>query len=107
MLKLNLIIVKQDKTETLAKASKELMLKEPFYGIFLIMLNKMWDKKVPTAGVGLNGINYHLYIIIIYKFYNNIIYLSVKIYCGTFFEINTYLLFNFVIIFCKFLGIFK
>lgn len=51
-----------DKNESLAKASKELMLKEPFYGMFLIMLNKMWDKRVPTAGVGLNGINYHLYI---------------------------------------------
>jgi predicted metal-dependent peptidase len=51
-----------DKNESLAKASKELMLKEPFYGIFLIMLNKQWSKKVPTAGVGLNGINYHLYI---------------------------------------------
>lgn len=36
------------------------MLKEPFYGLFLIMLNKMWGNDVPTAGVGLSGINYHL-----------------------------------------------
>lgn len=59
-----------DKNDTLAKASKELMLKEPFYGMFLIMLNKKWDKRVPTAGVGLNGINYHLYIN--EEFWNNL-----------------------------------
>ncbi len=48
--------------ENLAKVSKDLMLKEPFYGLFLIMLNKVWTDKVPTAGVGRNGINYQLYI---------------------------------------------
>ena len=52
----------QNLVNSLAKTSKSLMLKEPFYGIFLIMLNKIWSKKVPTAGVGLNGINYQLYI---------------------------------------------
>ncbi len=31
------------KTDELAKASKDLMLKEPFYGLFLIMLNKQWN----------------------------------------------------------------
>jgi predicted metal-dependent peptidase len=62
--------MKTNKTETLAKASKELMLMEPFYGIFLIMLNKIWNNKVPTAGVGLNGINYHLYIN--EEFWNNL-----------------------------------
>ena len=51
-----------NKADQLAKASKELMLKEPFYGMFLIMLNKQWNNKVPTAGVSLNGINYQLYI---------------------------------------------
>lgn len=51
-----------NKTDQLAKASKELMLKEPFYGFFLIMLNKQWNNRVPTAGVSLNGINYQLYI---------------------------------------------
>lgn len=45
---------------TLAKASKELMWKEPFYGFFLIMLNKVWTNKIPTAGVSKNGINYQL-----------------------------------------------
>jgi len=48
------------KVDSLAKASKELMLKEPFYGFFLIMLNKVWNKLVPTAGVSKNGINYQL-----------------------------------------------
>ncbi len=49
------------KASTLAKASKDLMWKEPFYGFFLIMLNKVWDnKRVPTAGVSKNGINYQL-----------------------------------------------
>jgi len=49
------------KESTLGKASKELMWKEPFYGFFLIMLNKVWDnKRVPTAGVSKNGINYQL-----------------------------------------------
>jgi predicted metal-dependent peptidase len=49
--------------ETLGKASKELMLKEPFYGLLLISLNKLWsDRRVPTAGVTLNKINYELII---------------------------------------------
>jgi predicted metal-dependent peptidase len=50
-----------DKVQSLSKTSKDLMLKEPYYGFFLIMLNKLWDKKrVPTAGVSKNGINYQL-----------------------------------------------
>ena len=49
-----------DKHESLAKTGKELMLKEPFYGLFLIGLNKVWQKRVPTAGVSKNNINYQL-----------------------------------------------
>jgi predicted metal-dependent peptidase len=50
-----------DKQQSLSKTAKELMLKEPYYGFFLIMLNKLWDnKRVPTAGVSKNGINYQL-----------------------------------------------
>ena len=50
-----------DKQQSLSKIGKELMLKEPYYGFFLIMLNKLWDsKRVPTAGVSKNGINYQL-----------------------------------------------
>lgn len=48
--------------ESLSKAAKDLMLKEPYYGIFLIMLNKIWSKAIPTAAVGKNGINYQLII---------------------------------------------
>lgn len=50
----------QNKSETLAKASKDLMLSEPFYGLFLMMLNKVWVENIPTLCVGLNGINYQL-----------------------------------------------
>ena len=50
-----------DRQQSLSKIGKELMLKEPYYGFFLIMLNKLWDsKRVPTAGVSKNGINYQL-----------------------------------------------
>jgi predicted metal-dependent peptidase len=38
------------------------MLKEPFYGLFLIGLNKKWTDRIPTAGVGLNKINVELHI---------------------------------------------
>lgn len=34
-----------------AKASKNLLFKEPFYGLFLIQLNKIYRKDIPTAGV--------------------------------------------------------
>lgn len=46
--------------ETLAKAVKNLMLKEPFYGIFALSLNKEFSDAVPTAGVAKMGINYKL-----------------------------------------------
>jgi len=47
-------------SETLSRATKELMLKEPFYGLFLIMLNKVWRKDLDTAGVSKHGINQQL-----------------------------------------------
>lgn len=50
------------KQESLSKTSKDLMLKEPYYGFFLIALNRIWTNKVPTAGVSKDGINYRLYI---------------------------------------------
>lgn len=46
--------------ETLAKAVKNLMLKEPFYGIFALSLNKEFSDAVPTAGVAKMSINYKL-----------------------------------------------
>jgi len=50
----------RSRSESLAKASKTLMLKEPFWGLFLIGLNKVWHSTFPTAGVSKNGINYQL-----------------------------------------------
>jgi len=49
-----------DNNESLAKAAKELMFKEPFYGLFLIMLNKQWHPGLGTAGVSKNGLNFQL-----------------------------------------------
>ena len=46
------------KHEELAIISKELMLEQPFYGLFLIGLNKEFGKAVPTAGVSRQNINY-------------------------------------------------
>jgi predicted metal-dependent peptidase len=51
-----------NRAESLSRTSKDLMLKEPYYGFFLIGLNKIWTDKVPTAGVSKDGINYRLYI---------------------------------------------
>lgn len=41
---------------------KNLMFTEPFYGLLLLNLQKEFSTKIETAGVGLNGINYKLYI---------------------------------------------
>ena len=46
--------------DLLSKATKELMLKEPFYGLFLIMMNKVWRNDLDTAGVSKNNINVQL-----------------------------------------------
>jgi predicted metal-dependent peptidase len=46
--------------DSLAKTCKDLMLVEPFYGFFLMMLQKKFDDKCQTAGVSLHGINYKL-----------------------------------------------
>ena len=49
-----------NKNETLSKTVKELMFKEPFWGLFLIGFRKSWSNKIPTACVSRNGINYGL-----------------------------------------------
>lgn len=49
-----------NRVERLAKISKDLMFKEPFYGMFLITLNKRWENRIETAAVGKNGINFQL-----------------------------------------------
>ena len=48
--------------ESLSKVCKELMLKEPYYGLFLIMTEKQWSTKIPTAGVAKHNINFKLLI---------------------------------------------
>lgn len=51
-----------NRNDELAKITKDLMFKDPHYGLFLIMLNRIWTKSkaLPTAAVGLNGVNYEL-----------------------------------------------
>ena len=49
-----------NRKDSLSKTSKDLMLKEPYYGFFLLMLHKAWSDKVPTACVSKNGINFQL-----------------------------------------------
>jgi predicted metal-dependent peptidase len=46
--------------ESLAKGIKDLMFEEPFYGLFLIGINKTWSDIVPTAGVSKNKIGVQL-----------------------------------------------
>jgi len=46
--------------DQLAKASKILILEEPFYGLFLVSLNKTFRKDIPTAGVSKHGIGVQL-----------------------------------------------
>jgi predicted metal-dependent peptidase len=47
-------------SDKLARASKTLILNEPFYGLFLIGLNKVMRKDIPTAGVSKHGIGIQL-----------------------------------------------
>ena len=51
---------KQLMQDKLARASKTLILSEPFYGLFLIGLNKVFRKDLPTAGVSPKGIGIQL-----------------------------------------------
>lgn len=46
--------------QDVAKAGRTLMLKEPFYGYFLVGLNKDFSKSIPTACVAKDGINIKL-----------------------------------------------
>lgn len=48
--------------DNIGKIGKLLMMKEPFYGFFLLNLYKKFSKSLPTAGVGKQGINQMLYI---------------------------------------------
>lgn len=55
---------------TLEKCVKSLLVKEPFYGLFLLGLNRYFTDKVQTAAVGINGINCEL--MINEKFWNEL-----------------------------------
>ena len=46
--------------DQLSKATKTLILEEPFYGLFIVGLNKTYRKDIPTAGVSQNGIGVQL-----------------------------------------------
>lgn len=46
--------------QALSRATKDLMLTEPFYGLFLLMMNKKWSTSISTAGVSRRGINVDL-----------------------------------------------
>lgn len=45
---------------TIPQAVRKLLIREPFYGLFLLSLNKYFDDKIPTACVRRNGINVEL-----------------------------------------------
>lgn len=49
-----------DVSEKVSKASKNLILTEAFYGLFLIGLNKKYREDIPTAGVSKHGIGVQL-----------------------------------------------
>ena len=46
--------------DEISKIGRQLMLSEPFYGVFLSTLNKVIRNDIPTAGVCKNGINFQL-----------------------------------------------
>ena len=43
--------------ESVFKICKKLLIKEPFYGLFLLNINKRFSEKIQTAAVGIEGIN--------------------------------------------------
>ena len=46
--------------DLVAKTTKNLILDEPFYGLFLIGINKQFSDRIPTAGVSKHGIGMQL-----------------------------------------------
>ena len=46
--------------DQVSRSSKKLLFKEPFYGLFLVGLNKEYSERVPTAGVSKNDIGVKL-----------------------------------------------
>jgi predicted metal-dependent peptidase len=56
--------------DEVSRASKILIFKEPFYGLYLIGLNKIYSEEIPTAGVSKHNIGVQL--IINPKFFTNL-----------------------------------
>ena len=46
--------------DQISKASKTLIFKEPFYGLFLVGLNKVYNESIATAGVSKHNIGVQL-----------------------------------------------
>lgn len=46
--------------KTVSKAAKDLMIRQPFYGAFLLTLDKGFSDKLPTAGVSVKGLGFKL-----------------------------------------------
>ena len=46
--------------DLVARTTKSLILDEPFYGLFLVGINKKFTNQIPTAGVSKNGIGMQL-----------------------------------------------
>ena len=46
--------------DIVARTTKSLIFEEPFYGLFLIGINKQYSDKIPTAGVSKHGIGMQL-----------------------------------------------
>jgi len=46
--------------DVVARTTKSLIFEEPFYGLFLIGINKQYSDKIPTAGVSKHGIGMQL-----------------------------------------------
>ena len=55
---------------TISKACKELIIVQPFYGFFLLNINKEYTTRVPTLAVSPNGVNIKL--LINEKFWNSL-----------------------------------
>ena len=49
-----------DVLKDVSNVGKQIMLSQPFYGLFLSTLNKVIDNRCPTAGVCKKGINTQL-----------------------------------------------
>ena len=46
---------------TITQAVKKLLIQDPFYGLFLLSLDKRFDNSIPTACVGRNARNKTLF----------------------------------------------